>query len=281
MCGIVGFQGGFPAELLRSMTNAVAHRGPDGEGSVLFAEPDQPRTGLGHRRLAIIDLSAAGCQPMTVAADAGGGMQRGLTLVFNGEIYNYRELRAELTAAGHRFTSATDSEVLLHLYERDGLGMLARLNGIFAFAIHDARAAGRPVGVARGSASRALDSTTPSAIWPARNWVRGPSAAIHSGTGYEPQRSTSSLPFQIAVLPAHSALTATPNSSISATCAGRTPMFRSGAVSRAQSIEHPATREALERHQRARHDGRMPGHRIGNRDPRVAAVPSARRPPSG
>jgi asparagine synthase (glutamine-hydrolysing) len=157
MCGIVGFQGGFPAELLRSMTNAVAHRGPDGEGSVLFAEPDQPRTGLGHRRLAIIDLSAAGCQPMTVAADAGGGMQRGLTLVFNGEIYNYRELRAELTAAGHRFTSATDSEVLLHLYERDGLGMLARLNGIFAFAIHDARAAGRPVGVARGTLFMARD----------------------------------------------------------------------------------------------------------------------------
>ena len=81
----------------------------------------QPPTGLGHRRLAIIDLSAAGLQPMTVAPDAGGGMQSGLTLIFNGEIYNYRELRAELVAAGHRFRTATDSEVLLHLYERDGL----------------------------------------------------------------------------------------------------------------------------------------------------------------
>ena len=87
MCGIVGFQGRFPAELLGAMTTAVAHRGPDGEGMVLFDAPDQPLSGLGHRRLAIIDLSTAGCQPMTVVADAGGGMQRGLTLVFNGEIY--------------------------------------------------------------------------------------------------------------------------------------------------------------------------------------------------
>ena len=66
----------------------------------------QPPTGLGHRRLAIIDLSAAGLQPMTVEPDAGGGMQTGLTLIFNGEIYNYRELRAELVAAGHRFRTA-------------------------------------------------------------------------------------------------------------------------------------------------------------------------------
>jgi asparagine synthase (glutamine-hydrolysing) len=157
MCGIVGFQGGFSAELLRTMSNAVAHRGPDGEGMVMLAEADHPPTGLAHRRLAIIDLSAAGRQPMTVLPDAGGGMQRGLTLVYNGEIYNYRELRAELIAAGHRFTSATDSEVLLHLYERDGLDMLARLNGIFAFAIHDARPLGRPAGVARGALFLARD----------------------------------------------------------------------------------------------------------------------------
>ncbi len=157
MCGIVGFQGGFSAELLQRMADAVAHRGPDGAGTAVLNGPGQPSTGLGHRRLAIIDLSAAGQQPMTVLPDAGGGMQSGLTLVFNGEIYNYRELRAELVAEGHRFTSATDSEVLLHLYERDGLEMLARLNGIFAFAIHDARPSGRPARVPRGALFIARD----------------------------------------------------------------------------------------------------------------------------
>src|ERR1700722_223911 len=157
MCGIVGFQGDFTMELLRSMTNAVAHRGPDGEGTTIIATEGQPHTGLGHRRLAIIDLSAAGLQPMRVAADPGGGMRTGLTLTFNGEIYNYRELRDELVAAGHQFRSASDSEVLLHLYERDGLEMLARLNGIFAFAIHDARPDGRPPGVSRGALFIARD----------------------------------------------------------------------------------------------------------------------------
>src|SRR5689334_17389373 len=151
MCGIAGFQGEFDPELLRSMSAAVAHRGPDGSGALVVQREGELPTGLAHRRLAIIDLSADGLQPMTVAADAGGGMQTGLTLVFNGEIYNYRELREELAAAGHQFRTATDSEVLLHLYERDGPDMLARLNGIFAFAIHDDRAAGRPVGVPRGS----------------------------------------------------------------------------------------------------------------------------------
>ena len=156
MCGIAGFQGDYPRELLATMTRAVAHRGPDGEGAVLL-DSAGTRSGLGHRRLAIIDLSDAGCQPMTIAPDAGGGMQEGLTLVFNGEIYNYRELRAELCAEGHRFRTATDSEVLLHLYERDGLEMLTRLNGIFAFAIHDGRAAGRPAGVDRGALFVARD----------------------------------------------------------------------------------------------------------------------------
>src|SRR5687768_8180545 len=117
MCGIAGFQGDFSPQLLRAMTTAVAHRGPDGEGTVVLSQPGQVPTGLGHRRLAIIDLSDAGRQPMTVAADPGGGMQTGLTLTYNGEIYNYRELRAKLIADGHRFTTATDSEVLLHLYE--------------------------------------------------------------------------------------------------------------------------------------------------------------------
>ena len=157
MCGITGFQGAFTLELLQAMTQALAHRGPDGAGTLIIEHSGQPPTGLGHRRLAIIDLSAAGLQPMTVDADAGGGMQSGLTLTFNGEIYNYRELRAELIKAGHQFRTQTDSEVLLHLYERDGLEMLSQLNGIFAFAIHDARPAGRPAGVPRGTLFIARD----------------------------------------------------------------------------------------------------------------------------
>ncbi len=157
MCGIVGFQGEYSRGLLAQMSAAVAHRGPDGEGAVMFDQPGELTCGLGHRRLAIIDLSPAGCQPMTVEPDAGGGMLSGLTLVFNGEIYNFRELRDELREAGHTFTTRTDSEVLLHLYERDGLAMLARLNGIFAFAIRDGRPAGRPAGVERGALFLARD----------------------------------------------------------------------------------------------------------------------------
>jgi asparagine synthase (glutamine-hydrolysing) len=156
MCGIVGFQGDYQQELLGAMLCAVAHRGPDGEGLQVF-EQGAVRTGLGHRRLAIIDLSDAGRQPMTVAPDAAGGMQAGLTMVFNGEIFNYRELRAELASVGHRFATATDSEVLLHLYERDGVDMLSRLNGMFALAIHDDRPDGRPPGVERGSLFLARD----------------------------------------------------------------------------------------------------------------------------
>ena len=148
MCGIAGVQGEFPADLLQRMTDRVAHRGPDGEGALWLDVPNEMRTGLGHRRLAIIDLSAAGCQPMVLGA---------IALVFNGEIYNYRELRAELAAAGHRFTTQTDSEVLLHLYQRDGLDMLRHLNGIYAFAIHDARISGRPAGVGRGALFLARD----------------------------------------------------------------------------------------------------------------------------
>ncbi|HEX4242774.1 MAG TPA: asparagine synthase (glutamine-hydrolyzing) [Steroidobacteraceae bacterium] len=163
MCGIVGFQGDFSAALLKRMTDSVAHRGPDGEGELRIEVPEGSATGLGHRRLAIIDLSAAGCQPMVLRIDAEGraavsspgatqaSAAGGIALVFNGEIYNYRELRAELSAEGHRFTTQTDSEVLLHLYRRDGLAMISRLNGIFAFAIHDGRERGRPAGVDRGA----------------------------------------------------------------------------------------------------------------------------------
>ncbi len=139
------------------MTAAVAHRGPDDSGTSFITLEGQPPSGLGHRRLAIIDLSAAGRQPMTMTPDAGGGTNGALSLIFNGEIYNYRELRSELLAEGHRFSTATDTEVLLHMYVRYGVEMLSRLNGIFAFAIYDGRAEGRPNGVDRGALFIARD----------------------------------------------------------------------------------------------------------------------------
>src|SRR5665213_4247876 len=100
MCGIVGYQGTFEPHLLRAMTDAVAHRGPDGHGGVVLGGRSGTATALGHRRLSIIDLTDAGAQPMCACPDVGGGMQAGITLVFNGEIYNFRELRAELVASG-------------------------------------------------------------------------------------------------------------------------------------------------------------------------------------
>ena len=147
MCGIAGFSGKFSAELLTAMTEAVAHRGPDGSGHRVFDGP-AGRVGLGHRRLSIIDLSADGAQPMTVECercgvhDARTLPNEAMWLTYNGEIYNYAPIRAELLAKGHSFHSRTDSEVLLHLYAELGTEMLARLNGIFGFAIYDGRRRG-------------------------------------------------------------------------------------------------------------------------------------------
>ncbi|MCB8962607.1 MAG: asparagine synthase (glutamine-hydrolyzing) [Ardenticatenales bacterium] len=129
MCGIAGvvhLDGSAPDPAgLRQMGAALAHRGPDGEGYEIRGP-----AGLAHRRLAVIDLSAAGLQPMT--------NERGtLWLTYNGEIYNYRALRAELVALGHQFRSASDSEVILHAYEAWGQACLARFNGQFAFALWD------------------------------------------------------------------------------------------------------------------------------------------------
>ncbi len=129
MCGISGFAGDFDESLLDRMNSAIAHRGPDDAGTRYF--PDA-RVGLAHRRLSIIDLSERGHQPMT---DVTGTA----TIVFNGKIYNYRELRRELVRDGFRFESDSDTEVLLNLYLRDGEEMMSRLNGIFAFAIYDHR----------------------------------------------------------------------------------------------------------------------------------------------
>ncbi len=133
MCGINGiFAYGERAaqidadELIRTR-DAMRARGPDGQGAWHSSEG---RLALGHRRLAIIDLSDLGAQPMSTADGR-------LTVVFNGEIYNYRELREELVRGGALFRSHSDTEVLLHLYRRDGEGMVHRLRGMFAFAIWD------------------------------------------------------------------------------------------------------------------------------------------------
>jgi asparagine synthase (glutamine-hydrolysing) len=131
MCGIAGFVNvdGAPASpvLLRRMTDALAHRGPDGEGHWV-----EGGVAIGHRRLAIIDLSPAGHQPM-ISAD------HRYVLTYNGEIYNYRELRAELAAAGYWFRSQTDSEVVLCALIHWGTEALLRFNGMFALALWDRR----------------------------------------------------------------------------------------------------------------------------------------------
>ncbi len=131
MCGITGIfnLNGAPASpvTLRLMTDAIAHRGPDGEGFY-----SDGFIGLGHRRLAIIDLSPAGHQPM-ITQDCQ------VVLSYNGEIYNFQELRAELEALGHQFRSRTDSEVVLNAWVEWGKGCVTRFNGMFAFAIWDKR----------------------------------------------------------------------------------------------------------------------------------------------
>jgi asparagine synthase (glutamine-hydrolysing) len=131
MCGIAGqycFSGGEPdRDLLARMSGQLVHRGPDGEGTEVRGS-----TGLVHRRLAIIDLSDEGLQPMTNEDGT-------LWLVYNGEIYNYIELREELVKNGHRFHSQSDTEVILHAYEEWGTGCLQRFNGMWAFALWDER----------------------------------------------------------------------------------------------------------------------------------------------
>ena len=130
IAGIVGTQGRGGAEaVVRRMTDALARRGPDGEGLDAW-----PRAVLGHRRLAIFDLSEAGRQPM-LAPDGRVGV------TFNGAIYNFRELRTELEARGYAFRSQTDTEVLVHGYDAWGIdALVARLRGMFAFALWDEEA---------------------------------------------------------------------------------------------------------------------------------------------
>jgi asparagine synthase (glutamine-hydrolysing) len=131
MCGIAGiaFPRGrsVPTELIRRMTDTLEHRGPDDSGIHQDAH-----VALGHRRLSIIDLSPNGRQPMS-------NEDGSVWITFNGEIYNFAELRASLIAGGHQFRSQSDTEVLVHLYEDRQLEMVHSLNGIFAFAIWDQR----------------------------------------------------------------------------------------------------------------------------------------------
>ena len=129
MCGIAGFNGGFTLDALKRMGERIAHRGPDGSG---FFHAPEHNVGLAHRRLSIIDLSPTGSQPMSDASSK-------VAIVFNGEIYNFRELRAELVSDGYSFRGHSDTEVLLNLYLLCGEAMLQRLNGVFAFAVWDER----------------------------------------------------------------------------------------------------------------------------------------------
>ncbi|MGH9374917.1 MAG: asparagine synthase (glutamine-hydrolyzing) [Terriglobia bacterium] len=128
ICGIFNYSSGAPvdADRLGAATQALAHRGPDDQGLYIDRE-----LGLGNRRLSIIDL-AGGHQPLSNEDES-------LWITLNGEIYNYRELRAQLEARGHRFRTATDTEAILHLYEEHGLECLQELRGMFAFALWDSK----------------------------------------------------------------------------------------------------------------------------------------------
>ena len=138
MCGIAGLfaygadAGPIEEQALLAIRDHMRTRGPDGAGTWVA---EDRRIGLAHRRLAIIDLSDAAAQPMA----SGDGAS---VVTFNGEIYNYRELRRDLEQSGVRFRTHSDTEVILSLYEREGAAMLPRLRGMFAFAIWDARRRG-------------------------------------------------------------------------------------------------------------------------------------------
>lgn len=125
MCGIVGTIRIGDLSLVEQMTEMMAYRGPDDFG--LYQDGD---VRLGHRRLSILDLSAAGHQPMETSDGR-------LVIVYNGEIYNFRELRSELEALGYRFFTGTDTETILYAYQEYGLGCLEKLEGMFAFALWD------------------------------------------------------------------------------------------------------------------------------------------------
>lgn len=142
MCGISGLANCGDRETLARMTHIQAHRGPDDAGLWDRQFPDGSYIGLGSRRLAILDLSPDGHMPM---CNEDGTVW----ITYNGEIYNFSELRRGLESKGHRFASHTDTEVILHLYEQEGADCVRRLNGMFAFAICDLRSVTPSLFVAR------------------------------------------------------------------------------------------------------------------------------------
>ncbi|MEZ5035253.1 MAG: asparagine synthase (glutamine-hydrolyzing) [Chitinophagaceae bacterium] len=130
MCGIAGFidfKNNSSKEMLNRMTAAVAHRGPDGQGLFFHTTPNC-QVGLGHRRLSIIDLSTAANQPMEFD---------GLQIIFNGEIYNYNEIREELISLGHTFKTHSDTEVILHGWRQWGEAAIQKWRGMFSIALYD------------------------------------------------------------------------------------------------------------------------------------------------
>lgn len=129
MCGICGYITKQYKPNLDAMTDIMTHRGPDDRG-VYLKKSNELNIGLGHRRLSIIDLSSAGHQPMANEDET-------IWIIFNGEIYNFLEIKPELIKNGHRFNSSTDTEVIIHAYEEWGEKCLEKFNGIFAFAIWD------------------------------------------------------------------------------------------------------------------------------------------------
>jgi len=137
MCGIVGIlasKGGVDPAVLERATLSLAHRGPDDSGTVILHDnvPEPIEIGLGNRRLAVLDLSPLGHQPMN-------DPETGNWIVFNGEIYNFREIRERLQREGGQFRSHSDTEVLLKAYRRWGDACVEHLRGMFAFAIWDAQ----------------------------------------------------------------------------------------------------------------------------------------------
>src|SRR5258708_4019374 len=142
MCGISGLANWGDSETLARMTHVQSHRGPDDSGLWERRFPDGSTIGLGSRRLAILDLSTGGHMPMS-------NEDGSVWITYNGEIYNFADLRSELESKGHRFRSHTDTETVIHLYEEYGVDCLNRLNGMFAFAICDLRGSSPKLFLAR------------------------------------------------------------------------------------------------------------------------------------